>query len=255
MTSTDRQFITNAPDENLLERFKVLIKDTRLFDVLVGYFYTSGFHALYKSLEPTEKIRILIGISTSPDTSALIQQASSPLTTFTYEETKTHYANALIKEMNESQDKGEVEEGIQKFIGWLRSGKLEIKGHHAQNLHAKIYIMTFKEGDKDAGRVITGSNNFTQAGLVDNLEFNVELRNHGDYAFALKQFNTLWKEAVDVKEVYLQTIEHRTWFSNTITPYQLYLKFLYEYFKESLAITGSMKPTVFAQNRCSLTKI
>ena len=63
--NSDLTFITNEENKNLSERFKVLIKDTRLFDVLVGYFYTSGFHAIYKSLENTEKIRILIGISTN----------------------------------------------------------------------------------------------------------------------------------------------------------------------------------------------
>ena len=66
---TDLTFITNEKQRSLLKRFQVLIKDTRFFDVLVGYFYTSGFHALYKSLEDTEKIRILIGISTNPQTS------------------------------------------------------------------------------------------------------------------------------------------------------------------------------------------
>jgi len=51
MTShSDLTFITNEKGRNLLERFKVLIKDTDFFDVLVGYFYTSGFHALYRSL-------------------------------------------------------------------------------------------------------------------------------------------------------------------------------------------------------------
>ena len=56
---SDLTFITNEKGKNLLERFNVLIKDTEFFDVLVGYFYTSGFHALYKSLEKTKKIRIL----------------------------------------------------------------------------------------------------------------------------------------------------------------------------------------------------
>ncbi len=60
MTS-DLTFITNEADKNLLNRFATLIKDTRFFDCLVGYFYTSGFHSLYKSLEKTENIRILIG--------------------------------------------------------------------------------------------------------------------------------------------------------------------------------------------------
>jgi len=43
---------------------------------LVGYFYTSGFHAVYKSLENTEKIRILIGISTSKLTYDLLTKAT-----------------------------------------------------------------------------------------------------------------------------------------------------------------------------------
>jgi len=64
-----------------------------------------------------------------------------------------------------------------KFIEWIRSGKLVIKVYPSQNIHAKLYIMTFKEGDRDVGRVITGSSNLTQAGLIDNLEFNVELKN------------------------------------------------------------------------------
>ena len=54
-THSDLTFITNEKGQNLLERFKVLIKDTEFFDVLVGYFYTSGFHALYRSLEKTKK--------------------------------------------------------------------------------------------------------------------------------------------------------------------------------------------------------
>jgi len=57
--NSDLTFITNEKGTNFLERFNVLIKDTEFFDVLVGYFYTSGFHALYKSLEKTKKIRIL----------------------------------------------------------------------------------------------------------------------------------------------------------------------------------------------------
>ncbi len=49
--STDLTFITNEENQNLRDPFNVLIKDTRFFDCLVGYFYTSGFHAIYKSLE------------------------------------------------------------------------------------------------------------------------------------------------------------------------------------------------------------
>jgi len=60
----DLTFITNEEGHNLQQRFSELIKDTRFFDCLVGYFYSSGFKAIYKSLENTEKVRILIGINT-----------------------------------------------------------------------------------------------------------------------------------------------------------------------------------------------
>ncbi|GAJ06313.1 unnamed protein product, partial [marine sediment metagenome] len=102
------------------------------------------------------------------------------------------------------------------------------------NIHAKLYIMTFSESDRDAGRVITGSSNFTKAGLLDNLEFNVELKNRSDYEFALEKFNELWDDAVDLKDRYQDTIQIKTWLNNNITPYELYLKFLYEYFQDDL---------------------
>lgn len=51
--STDLTFITNEKGKNLKDRFSKLVKDTRFFDVLVGYFYTSGFYAIYPELEKT----------------------------------------------------------------------------------------------------------------------------------------------------------------------------------------------------------
>jgi superfamily II DNA/RNA helicase/HKD family nuclease len=239
ITGTDTTFITNEEEKNLRDRFRVLIKDTRFFDVLVGYFYTSGFHALYKSLENTEKIRILIGISTSKQTFDLIQAAQTPAQgtfEFSHAETKEEFSDTVAKEMENSEDNSSLEVGVNKFIEWLLNGRLEIKAYPSENIHAKIYIMTFVEGDKDVGRVITGSSNFTQAGLIDNLEFNVELKDRGDYEFALAKFNELWENAVDVKDKYIETIQNRTWLNNTITPYELYLKFLYEYFKEKINI-------------------
>ena len=241
--NTDLSFITNEENQSLKDRFEVLIKDTSFFDCLVGYFYSSGFHAIYQSLENTEKIRILIGISTSRQTFELLENANKPKQQqidFSHAEAKQEVENLVQKEMEDSEDNRKVEEGVHKFIEWIRSGKLEIKAYPSQNIHAKLYIMTFKEGDRDAGRVITGSSNFTQAGLVDNLEFNVELKNRSDYDFAKNKFEELWCNAVDVSEKYVQTIQEKTWLSQNISPYQLYLKFLYEYFKDELSQTDEV---------------
>jgi len=238
--NSDLTFITNEKNRNLLERFKVLIKDTEFFDVLVGYFYTSGFYSLYKSLETTKKIRILIGISTNKQTFELIQQSQQQALQFSHAETKEQFSDLVEDEMGKTEDSKDVEEGVHKFLEWLQNGKMEIKAYPTENIHAKLYIMSFAEGDRDVGRVITGSSNFTEAGLVDNLEFNVELKNRSDYDFVKDKFNELWKDAVDVKDRYIETIQQRTWLNNNITPYQLYLKFLYEYFKDELRQTDEV---------------
>jgi superfamily II DNA/RNA helicase len=242
---SDLTFITNEKGQNLLERFRVLIKDSVFFDVLVGYFYTSGFHALYKSLERTKKIRILIGISTNRQTLDLMKQAEQRELQFSHAETKEHFSNLLAREMESAEDSRKVEEGVTKFLEWLQSGKLEIKAYPTENIHAKLYILSFAQGDRDVGRVITGSSNFTQSGLVDNFEFNVELKTRADYEFAKQKFEEFWKDAVDIRDKYIQTIQERTWLNNTITPYELYLKFLYEYFKDELSQTDEVVFTYF----------
>ncbi len=233
---SDLSFITNEQDRSLLERFKILIRETEFFDVLVGYFYSSGFHALYKSLESTKKIRILVGIRVDKKIVDRVENAKQEEFQLSHAEVKNQFSKKIVQEMNNSSDSQEVYEGVIKFMEWLRSEKLEIKAYPSGTLHAKLYIMSFSEGDRDKGRVITGSSNFTKSGLTDNLEFNVELKNRSDYEFALQKFNSLWEEAVDLKEKYIETIQKKTWLNDTITPYELYLKFLYEYFQEELTL-------------------
>ncbi|MDR4509185.1 MAG: SNF2-related protein [Candidatus Brocadiaceae bacterium] len=126
--NTDLSFITNEKNQSLKERFEVLIKDTSSFDCLVGYFYTSGFHALYKSLENTQKIRILIGISTSRKTFELLEKAvesRSHVIELSHAETKQEVAHLVEKELEKSEDNRKVEEGVSKFIEWIGSKKLE----------------------------------------------------------------------------------------------------------------------------------
>ena len=230
--SNDLTFITNEKNNKLSDRFDTLIKNTKFFDCLVGYFYKSGFHQIYKSLKDTEKIRILIGISTNKETYKLLDQARLSST----KEIKDAYSEKIIEETENAECTLETEEGIKKFIEWIKSGKLEIHAYPDERIHAKLYVMTFKEGAIDKGRVITGSSNLTKAGLNDNLEFNVELKNRSDYEFALEKFNELWKNSVDVSEKYVETINQKTWLNMDITPYELYLKFLYEYLKEKINI-------------------
>ena len=240
--SSDLTFITNESGTSLRDRFGVLLgDDTRLFDCLVGYFYISGFHKLYPALTQTEKIRILVGITTDRATYNLIQEGKQQeLVLESHAQAKAAAASAVRDELEKSEDTADVEAGVRKFVEWIASGKLEIKAYPSERVHAKLYIMTFHEGDRDKGRVITGSSNFTKAGLVDNLEFNVELKNRADYDFALAKFNELWAKSVDVTKDFVQTIETQSPYAQ-FTPYELYLKFLYEYFSGTLNLPDELE--------------
>ena len=234
--STDLTFITNQRGKNLADRFGVLLgSDTRFFDCLVGYFFISGFHRLHPSLNETEKIRILVGIKMDRATYEMIEAArkQQEFALESHAQIKQRVPNEIMMELEKSGDSSDIEEGVLKFVEWSKSGKLEVRAYPSDRVHAKLYILTFHEGDRDKGRVITGSSNLTEAGLRFNLEFNVELKNRSDYDFAIRKFDELWAESVDVTQEYVTTIDSKSPYAQ-FTPYELYLKFLYEYFRAEL---------------------
>jgi len=241
--STDLTFITNEKGRSLADRFSVLLgNNTRAFDCLVGYFYLSGFRRLADPLKPTEKVRILIGLSTDQPTFELLGQAKEQMLELrSHAEAKERVPGEILSELETIEDSSDVEVGVRQFVEWVKSGKLEVRVFPSAKLHAKLYIMTFVDGHIDKGRVVTGSSNFSQSGLVDNLEFNVELKNRADYDFALAKFNELWKQSVEVSETYVQTVELRSPFAQ-FTPHELFLKFLYEYFKAELSRSEETDP-------------
>ncbi len=238
---TDLTFFTNEKGSTLLDRFKRTLKDVRYFDILVGYFRSSGFFHLYQSFEHIEKIRILVGLSIDKKTYQVIETVKQKEFDFeSHAQIEKLFEKKLLEEVETSEDDIHVEKGIRKFCEFIELGKIEIKAHPSRNLHAKVYISRYKEDDRDFGNVITGSSNFSESGLLGNREFNVQLKNRADVEFALTQFENLWKEAVDISEYYVDTIKNKTWLNDTISPYELYLKLLYEYFRKDLSIDDDL---------------
>lgn len=68
VNATDTMFFTNEPGLKLEDRFKSTLVNVETFDILVGYFRTSGFKALCNEFESIDKIRILVGLSTDKQT-------------------------------------------------------------------------------------------------------------------------------------------------------------------------------------------
>lgn len=231
----DLTFFTNEAGRTLLDRFKISLENnTEFFDVLVGYFRTSGFYKIYDSLEKVDKIRILVGISADNQVIELIDSARTEQLKlqFSSKEIKDQFQTLIHHEYENSDDSFEVEQGARKFIEFIKAGKLEVRAYPHGKIHAKVYIIR-KRGPEDFGKVITGSSNFTEAGLKDNLEFNVELKDARDVSYALEKFEELWEESIEITKEYVESVSN-TWVRDDISPYELYLKFLYEYFKEEI---------------------
>lgn len=239
MIQNDIKFFTNEPERDLYSRFATILKsNTQFFDILVGYFRTSGFFRMWKSLESVEKIRVLVGLDVDKFTVRIIDRAREEVsyTAVSMTDAKEIVSEEVEHEFEHATLSSEVEQGVRVFIDWLKSGKLEMRMYTESPIHAKVYIMR-KDPEKvpdTFGSVITGSSNFSEAGLVNNLEFNVELKDSADVQFALDKFEELWEKSTDIRDTYIESIEQNTWMRGDITPYQLYLKTLYEFFKEEI---------------------
>ncbi|HHG89816.1 MAG TPA: helicase, partial [Devosia sp.] len=256
---TDLTFFTNDENQTLLDRFKATLADTRLFDVLVGYFRSSGFYQLYDSIEPVSKTRILVGLGLDDEAYHAVNtyQQQVVLDFESHKTARKQFQETLIHEIeNSSESDQKLEIGLKKFIEFLQHDcpdteedreqggngkKLEIRAFPSRNIHAKVYIGRFAPEDRDFGFVITGSSNFSYSGLVANREFNVELRQRRDVEFALNQFEELWRQSVDISHEFVDAVQNKTWLNDTITPYELYLKLIYEYMQEDINLQDQVE--------------
>jgi superfamily II DNA or RNA helicase len=205
------KFLTNEKGQTLLDRFKqVLPSHTQNFDVLVGYFRSSGFKQLSEALKNVKKIRILVGINID----------------------KQLY-DALTLENQETNLEENKKLAVNQFIEWKKQGKIEIKAYPYYPIHAKMYILHYDKQISDIieGQVITGSSNFTQSGLHDNIEINVQLSDPEDYYWAKNKFEELWAQSKDITEKYIEAIQKVSKFVCK-TPYEIFIKSLYELQKE-----------------------
>ncbi|MDQ5909301.1 MAG: hypothetical protein QG599_1396 [Pseudomonadota bacterium] len=244
-----KKFLTNQGKNTLSQRLETILPQTQDFDCLVGYFFISGFFRMYPVLESVKAIRILIGLKNEQVVHGLlqiVQDSTASESRLSSAEIREMFGGMMRSELVQAQDSLAIETGIRTFIAWIRSGKLAVKLYREQNIHAKVYIMTPEQRLPDVhhGYVITGSSNFSYSGLEGNLEFNVLLNEPEDHDYALHRFNELWAEAVDVKEVHetiIQVVERESPFA-FFTPYELYLKFLAEYFRDYLGDRSKLNP-------------
>jgi superfamily II DNA or RNA helicase len=225
------KFFTNEEGRVLIEKIKGIFQHKKIhfWDILVGYFRASGYFRIRPFIQAAQRIRILVGINID----RLVQEAwdkglqfgANPVAS------REEFLTALAGDIQAAAYKREVEDGMIGLISDIAEGKIEIRVHPSRSIHAKVYI--FREETKHPhgyGSVITGSSNLTDAGLERNFEFNVELREDHDIDFATETFEKLWTEGIAITSEHIQVVKKQTFLNDTFTPYELFIKFLIEYF-------------------------
>lgn len=229
------KFFTNEESDTLLNKIKGVFeyKNIHFFDALVGYFRASGYFQIRDFVEKAAEIRVLVGINI--DKLVLEAHQQGLLFDPNAEKAQEEFFQSVRQNIQEAKYDRKVEDGMLQLIEDIVSGKLQIRIHPKQNIHAKIYIFREKvKHDHGYGSVITGSSNLTDAGLEKNFEFNVELRENSDIEFATETFNKLWDEGVPVDISYIEKLKKDTYLNDEYSPYEIYLKFLVEYFGKSI---------------------
>ncbi len=234
-TYSSTKFFTNHEANTLINKIEGIFvhRNIHFFDALVGYFYASGYFRVRPYIERAAEVRVLVGINVDK----MVYEASRQGVLFSADAYKSQedFFESVKKNIQQAKYSKAVEDGMLGMIDDIVSGKLQIRVHPKQNIHAKVYV--FREQvrhDHGYGSVITGSSNLTEPGLERNFEFNVELRENGDIDFATETFNRLWDESVPVSEEFIARLKSETFLNDAFTPYEVYLKFLIEYFGKSI---------------------
>lgn len=225
-------------------------------DIATAYFNVRGFTLLQEGLQGLGSFRLLLGDEPRDGESIGLRPRA---------------ASRLIHDLNAAPFDEATLRAVEDLITFLRRELVGVRAYQQGFLHAKSY--TFY-GDLPVGgsdrfqpiAAIVGSSNFTGAGLTTNRELNlshktlltddemvrispapidglqeVELRRElmsGVGAQAITEldrwFRDRWEESRDFKNELIELLDASKFGQMEYTPYQVYMKALFEYFKDDL---------------------
>jgi superfamily II DNA or RNA helicase len=231
------KLVTNQ-NEFLSEIIDKILPSSKCLYFLVGYFYFSGFEQIYKKIGG-KQLKILVGMNIEKNISnkikefTIIQEINQSRL-----EIKKNYYKSFVEVFNDTDffDSEEKQEAFRIFINKIKDGSLEIRKTENPN-HAKLYLFEHKvelnQNGLNPGTMITGSSNLTRAGLKDQHEINVILRD--EYPEGKRIFDELWETAIDiVKEgnldEFMEEVVEKIWLDKIYKPYLFYIRILIEYF-------------------------
>lgn len=245
------RFFTNRSDNTLIREFDNLLSNNphlKNLDAVVGFLRASGYFLLRPFLDNINKVRILIGINVDK----YIVDAANRGEMFFSEEgkVKDEYLLRYKQDIERSPYEQSVERGMLQMVEDIIDGKLEVRAHPSKSIHAKIYVL-YPDGLNEytiGAAAITGSSNLTGNGLgvtrEHQYEFNVLIQEANLVQDAEREFETLWEEAKNcpIEAVDLQNAMNKTYLREDVTPYEIYIKMLMEYFEDRVMANDARDP-------------
>jgi superfamily II DNA or RNA helicase/HKD family nuclease len=228
----------------LLQRLKQMLESANRADIAVGYFFVSGLDAVAAELGGLDKVRLLVGRTdrqTLEEVAAGLQQAEALRARLDGDGLIRRSERPGIAALSvESVARGvgllpqtaESERAVRTLRDFIASGRIEIRTYPRGTLHAKAYLCWYPD-HAERGAAVVGSSNFTLAGFTGNTELNVRVTGDAEMAELERWFNELWGESVDITADIADRLD-RSWAIAQTPPYHVYLKALYELYREQL---------------------
>lgn len=247
---SNSHIFTNREGNTLMKEFEGVLQHNpqiRNLDAVVGFLRASGYFSLRPFLDSINKVRVLIGI----DVDKYIAEAARQGKLFfgAEDDVKQDCLRQIRKDIESSNYRKEIEDGMFQMVQDLIDGKLELRAHPSKKIHAKIYVLYPDDFNQyTQGMAITGSSNLSGNGLgiteERQYEFNVKMTQHEDVQFAKDEFEKLWEEAkgCEITADDLKTSIDRTYLKGDVSPYDLYIKMLMEYFSDRILETDNDGP-------------
>ena len=241
---------TNRNGNTLMKEFEGVLQHNpqiRNLDAVVGFLRASGYFSLRPFLDNIGKVRVLIGIDVDKYIAKAAQQGK--LFFGAEEEVKEEYLRKIRTDIETSNYRKDIEDGMYLMVQDLLDKKLELRAHPSKKIHAKIYVLypdNFNQYSQSMA--ITGSSNLSGNGLGitqdKQYEFNVKLDRYDDVKFAKDEFEQLWKESegCEITSEDIKSAIDRTYLKGDVPPYDLYIKMLMEYYADRVLETDSADP-------------
>ena len=224
MPHANLYIVDNAdPDRSVRKYIREWCDISKQMDIATGYLEIGGLLSLDGEWQKLDKIRIILGNEMTKRTKDVIDSVVA------------HLIQHLRDSVDDEQERNEFLIGVPAIVDAMQRRKIECRVFDRSKFHAKTYITYFRDEYLEhfpeamhmpMGYALVGSSNFTAAGLTQNIELNVQVRD--DVEELQKWFDRHWKEGVDITEAILKEIENNC---KEFSPYDVYLRSMYELFK------------------------